>query len=97
MAKYVVLVNWTEKGMSEAKGTIERSERVRQMVEKHGGSTDLLLWTMGRYDIVGIFDFPSDEVASTVTLQIGGLGTVRTETLRAFTADEMGSILGQLG
>jgi uncharacterized protein with GYD domain len=32
-----------------------------------------------------------------VTLQIGGLGTVRTETLRAFTADEMGSILGQLG
>jgi len=97
MAKYVVLVNWTEKGIANVKDTASRADRVRQMVEKVGGHQDALLWTLGRHDLVGIFDVPSDEAMATLGLQIAGLGSVRTETLRAFTADEMGRILGQLG
>jgi uncharacterized protein with GYD domain len=93
MAKYVMLVNWTDKGIAQATGTIERSERVKQMTEQLGGSTDLLLWTLGRYDIVAVFDLPDDEAAAALGLQLGGLGTVRSETLRAFTAEELGPIL----
>jgi len=96
MAKYVVLVNWTDKGIAEAKGTTERAQRVQQMIEKLGGSQDLMLWTLGRYDIVAVFDLPSDEAAATLGVQIGALGTVRTETLRGFTADEVGQIMGQV-
>jgi uncharacterized protein with GYD domain len=93
MAKYVVLVNWTEQGVTSAAETIDRAAKVSQLAEHLGGHTDLLLWTMGRYDIVGVFDMPGDEVTATLALQVSMMGTVRTETLRAFTAEEMGSIL----
>ncbi len=96
MAKYVVLVNWTEKGVSEAKDTTTRAKKVEQLAESLGGKMDLLLWTLGRYDIVGIFDAPNDETAALMGLKIGQLGTVRTETMRAFTAAEIGGIIGKL-
>lgn len=96
MAKYVVLVNWTEKGVAEAKATTDRAEKVRKLAEDLGGKEELLLWTLGRYDIVGVFDFKDDETAALAGLKISALGTVRTETLRAFTGSEMSGILGKL-
>ena len=39
---------------------------------------------------------PSDEAVATMGLQVGMTGSVRTESLRAFTADEMTGILQQL-
>src|SRR3954466_14486854 len=92
MAKYVVLVNWTEKGVAEAKSTTDRADKVRKLAEDLGGKEELLLWTLGRYDIVGVFDFKDDETAALAGLKISALGTVRTETLRAFTASEISGI-----
>ncbi len=96
MPKYVVLVNWTEQGVASASETTQRAARVEEMAQRLGGSSDLLLWTLGRYDIVGVFDLPSDEAMATLGLQVGALGTVRTETLRAFTADEIEGIIAGL-
>lgn len=96
MPKYVVLVNWTEQGVAAANETTQRAAKVEEMAERLGGSSDLLLWTLGRYDIVGVFDLPSDEAMATLGLQVSGLGTVRTETLRAFTADEIDGIIAGL-
>lgn len=97
MSKYVVLVNWTEQGIQQARETTRRAAKVAQMAEGVGGHMDLLLWTLGRYDLVAIVDMPTDEAMATVGLQIGGLGSVRTESLRAFTSDEMDGILAGLG
>lgn len=97
MAKYVVLVNWTEQGIRDVTKTTERADQVRQLAQQLGGKVELLLWTLGRYDIVAIAEMPDDETAALMGLRIGGMGTVRTETLRAFTADEMGGIIGRLG
>ena len=96
MAKYVVLVNWTEKGVSTAKDTTDRAGKVGDLVKSVGGNMDLILWTLGRYDMVAICDAPDDETAALIGLKIGALGTVRTETMRAFSAKEMGGILGKL-
>jgi len=52
---------------------------------------------MGRYDIVAVIDAPSDEVASAIVLKVSGLGNIRGETLRAFTADDVAGIVGKLG
>lgn len=52
---------------------------------------------MGRHDIVAVLDAPSDEVASAMVLKVSGVGNVRAETLRAFTADEVAGIVGNLG
>jgi uncharacterized protein with GYD domain len=97
VAKYVILVNWTEQGIREAKQTTERAQKVREMAQQLGGKVETLLWTLGRYDLIGIAEMPDDETAALMGLRIGALGSVRTETLRAFSADEMGSILGKLG
>ena len=97
MAHYVVLVNWTDQGVSQVKDTVQRAEQVKQMIEQAGGRVQTLLWTMGRYDLVGVIEAPDDETASAIALRSAGRGTTRTETLRAFTAEEMTAILGKLG
>src|SRR5680860_865045 len=97
MAKYVVLANWTDQGVKDAKQTVDRAAKFEELVGQMGGSVDVLLWTMGRYDIVAVIDAPSDEVASAVVLKVSGLGNIRGETLRAFTSDEVAGIVGNLG
>ena len=97
MPKYVVLVNWTEQGVASAKDTVQRAEAFRSMAQSMGGDTGELLWTLGRYDIVGFLDAPDDETAAAISMKVSGLGSVRTETLRAFTAEEVGGIIGKLG
>ena len=54
MPKYVILVNWTEQGVRNVTETTKRAEQVRQMVDQMGGRMDTLLWTQGRYDLVGV-------------------------------------------
>jgi uncharacterized protein with GYD domain len=96
VAKYVVLINWTDKGIAEAKETTNRAKKAQDMAKGLGGTLEVLYWTLGRYDLVGIADMPDDETAALFGLKVGGLGTVRSETMRAFTADEIGGILGKL-
>jgi uncharacterized protein with GYD domain len=97
MAKYVILANWTEQGVKDARNTVDRGTAFTTLVGQMGGSVDALLWTMGRHDIVAVLDAPSNEVASAIALKVTGLGNVRGETLRAFTADEVAGIVGSLG
>jgi uncharacterized protein with GYD domain len=52
--------------------------------------------TNGGYDIVRVFDSPDDITMAKVTLGLNVLGHETTETLRAFTPQEMGEILGSL-
>jgi uncharacterized protein with GYD domain len=40
MAKYVILINWTEQGARSVTETTQRAEHVTQMVEQMGGSYD---------------------------------------------------------
>ncbi len=97
MAKYVILVNWTEQGIRDVSKTTERADQVRQLAQQLGGKITELVWTLGRYDLVAIVEMPDDETAALMGLRVGGMGSTRTETLRAFTADEMGGIIGRLG
>ena len=96
MAKYIVLINWTDKGVAEAKETTARAKKAQEMAKSLGGTLETLYWTLGRYDLIGIADMPDDESMALFGLKIGGLGSVRSETLRAFTADEIGGIVGKM-
>ncbi len=97
MAKYIILANWTEQGVKDARNTVDRGNAFTSLVGQMGGSVDALLWTMGRYDIVAVIDALSDEAASAIVLKVTALGNVQGETLRAFTADEVAGIVGNLG
>ena len=97
MPRYVVLVDWTEQGVRSVKETTQRAEQVTRMIEQMGGRMEALYWTQGRHDLVGIMEAPDEETAAAVGLRVGLGGAVRTETLRAFDAEEMGRILAKVG
>ena len=52
---------------------------------------------LGEYDLVGVMDFPDDETATATLLRVGSLGSIRSNTMRAFSADEMTTIIGKTG
>ncbi len=97
MATFVILVNWTDQGVRSVTVTTQRAVQTTQMIEQLGGRVVTLLWTLGRYDLVGIAEAPDDETMAAIGLRAAQTGAVRTEILRAFGADEMGAILQRLG
>ena len=97
MPTYVSLCKWTEAGVQNARETTKRAEAAKAAVRKLGGKLTTILWTQGNYDLIAISDFPDEESAMAFLLTLGGQGNVRTETLRAYSRDEMSSILAKLG
>ncbi len=97
MPTYVSLIRWTEQGIKNYKDTTKRLEDFTKLAESKGGRVREALYTVGEYDIVTVTEFPDDETATAALLQVASLGSVRTNTMRAFTADEMGGIIGRTG
>jgi len=93
MPTYIGLVKLTEQGMRNVKETTKRAKSFREMAEQAGLKVRELLWTMGRYDLVLVIDAPDDKTMSRVALRLGMLGNAKTETLKAFSAQEMDEIL----
>jgi uncharacterized protein with GYD domain len=97
MSRYVSLLNWTEQGIKNFRDTTQRAQDFTNVVEKAGGHVREVLWTVGEYDIVAVMDLPDDEALAATLLQLGEKGTVRTKTMRAFTADQMEGIIQRAG
>jgi uncharacterized protein with GYD domain len=96
MQQYILLANWTDQGIRQVKDTVQRGEQFKQIVQQAGGTVHGLFWTQGRYDVAARVEVADDETMTAVALRLGLSGNVRTETLRAFTADEMQAILAKL-
>jgi uncharacterized protein with GYD domain len=97
MPHYVVLANWTEQGIRNVKGTVERTDDVAKLAEKHGGRLVQSYWTVGPYDLVGIAEAPDDESASAFALELSSSGNIRTTTMRAYDREQMAGIVQRLG
>ena len=96
MAKYVMLLTWTDWGVKQMGQTTQRAKRVRQIVEELGGTEEIVLWTDGRYDVIAVYDMPDEEKATVLDMRINALGTVRTEMVRGRTVDEMTKLLSKV-
>lgn len=97
MASYITLINWTDQGIKNFKDTVDRYEAAQEAMAAMGVSFKDVYWTVGAYDIVGIVDAPDDETATAALLAVGGQGSIRTATMRAFSADEMKSVIAKAG
>jgi uncharacterized protein with GYD domain len=97
MATYVVLVNYTEQGIRNVKDTTKRADAVRELAKKFGATVRDFHWTMGKYDLVVIFDAPDDAAMTALSLTIAQVGNVRTQTMRAFSRDEVNGMLAKVG
>ena len=93
MAKYVVLANFTDQGIRNIGDTVSRAEKVKAAMAAAGVKMIDILWTLGQYDLVLTVEAPDDETATRVMLSVAKAGNVRSTTMRAFTAQDMGRIL----
>ena len=96
MATYVVLAKFTDQGIRNAKDSPKRAEAFKQMADTFGATVKDLFWTQGRYDIVTIVEAPDEISATALNLSISALGNVRIESLRAFSAAEMMTIVNKI-
>ena len=84
MTTYIMLAHWTDQGIRNAKDSPGRLDKARQLLKDIGGDFKLFFLTMGKYDLVAVYEAPDDAVAARFNLQLGMLGNVRTQTLKAF-------------
>ena len=95
MPTYIVLYRFTREGRKNVKETVKRAEEVRKQNEARGFKVLGHYWTQGRYDLVAIVDAPSEEAMVAGLFNVAEAGNVSSETMRAFTAEEMRRILAQ--
>jgi uncharacterized protein with GYD domain len=95
MATYILLASYTEQGIKGIKDTVKRTEAVKEMAKKAGLTMKESYWTLGQFDVVAVFEAPDDESMTAFALSVAKLGNVKTQTLRAFSSNEMTSILGK--
>jgi len=95
MPKFVVLGNFTDQGARNAKETTKRAAAFREMAKKEGVSLRDIYWTLGAHDVLILLDAPDDETVTGLLLSLGALGNLRTQTLRAFSAEEMEKIIAK--
>jgi len=50
MGTYVVLINFTDQGVRNAKDTLKRAEAFKDMAKKSGVTVKDIFWTQGLYD-----------------------------------------------
>ncbi|MGH6639321.1 MAG: GYD domain-containing protein [Polaromonas sp.] len=93
MGTYIALSCFTDQGIRSVKDTTKRADAVKEAAKKFGANMSQIYWTLGQYDVVAIIEAPNDESATAFALAIGAAGNVRTQTLRAFSKDEMNAIL----
>ena len=86
-------MNWTSQGIGGLPAWRNRVEESERTIAERGGTLIDIYVTLGRYDVVEIFDAPDDETAYGILLDLARHGIVRTETLRAFTRDEAKAIV----
>jgi uncharacterized protein with GYD domain len=97
MPHYVSLMRWTSTaGFGGLPSWRERVEEGEQMIEALGGTLVGVYVTLGRYDVVEIFEAPDDDTAATIVLGLAKYGAEHTETLRAFTRDEAEAIIRRI-
>ncbi len=96
MATYIVLLNYTDQGIRNVKQSPERRKAAIASAEKLGIKIRDTYLTMGAYDIMLVADAPNDEAMTTLALSVSSQGNTRTQTMRAYSADEMDRILAKV-
>jgi uncharacterized protein with GYD domain len=96
LSQYILLINWTQQGISKIKESSDRYNSFKTSVEKAGGKVIGGYYTFGEYDVIIIIEVPNDEVVMSLMLKVGSAGNVRTKTLKAFTAEEGMNIIKNL-
>ena len=97
MSTYIALINWTDEGVRNFKDSVDRYEAARERMRSIGVEFRDIYWTLGAHDLVSVVEAPDDETLAAGLLAVASQGSIRTTTLRAFSADEMRGVISKAG
>jgi uncharacterized protein with GYD domain len=83
---YLVLGNWTDQGVKNARDAPNRIKETHKAVAEAGGKMQLY-YTLGEYDFVMIIEVPDDKSLVKILIWLGSKGNVRPRTLKAWTEE----------
>ncbi|MBI1372902.1 MAG: GYD domain-containing protein [Phycisphaera sp.] len=93
MARYIALIDFTDKGVAEFAETTARADAFREMAGQLNITVGDVYWTTGNHDGVLFFDAPDRETATAAMFALSSQGYVRTHTMDAFNQAEMQQVL----
>jgi uncharacterized protein with GYD domain len=96
VATYISLLRYTEQGIRAIKDSPTRLDAAKKLFQAAGGELKQFYLAMGKYDLVIVAEAPDDETVARITLSLGALGNVRTQTMRVFNEGEFRKIVGSL-
>ncbi len=96
MITYIGLMNFTDKGIQSIKDSTKRAAAAKEIGKKFGVNMREIYWTMGKHDIVCVLEADSEAALAAFNLAVAQQGNVRSQSLRAFSASEMETVLAKL-
>lgn len=93
MPTFLALITETSKGESTIHDSVQRAAGFREYASSCGAKVKELCWTMGSYDGFVLFEAPDSETACSLLHHLTSQGSVRTQSMQAFNAQEMQAIL----
>ena len=96
MQTYLCLLSWTKEGVEKVKDSPSRLDEGRKAFAAAGCKINTVLLLMGQYDMAIVAEAPDDATIARLALSLASKGSVRTETVRAFTEDEYRKIISSL-
>lgn len=96
MPTYIALLKWTPQGLQNIKQSPSRLDAARKGFQSMGVTMKSFYMVTGRYDMVAIVEAPDDAALAKALLATTSLGSITSETCRAFTEDEYRQIVAGL-
>ncbi|MDP1691394.1 MAG: GYD domain-containing protein [Burkholderiaceae bacterium] len=96
MFTYISLLNFTDKGIQTIKDSPKRAAAAKEIGKKLGVNMREVYWTMGQHDLVCVLEADSEAALTAFNLAVAQQGNVRSQSLRAFSASEMETVLAKL-
>ena len=95
MTTFVSLINLTDQGIRNVKESPNRFEAFQQMAAKHGVTVKAVYYTVGQFDMIVIVE-GNEKSAIVALLASNALGNVRSQTMLAYSVDEMKDITAMM-
>ncbi|MDD5510273.1 MAG: GYD domain-containing protein [Dehalococcoidales bacterium] len=96
MATYMMLFHLTGRGVQDMTDSPTYIDTAKGVFRDLGAKVKDFYMLMGHYDMVFIIESPNYEIVAKAALTLDSLGSMRTETIRAFTEDEYRKIIADL-
>jgi len=97
MATFITLVKLTDEGAKNLRNLPALAQANQERAEGLGIKLQGWYLTQGEYDIVVVAEAPDAETMLAQAVGVSGTGNARTQTLRAYTVEELQQVLQKLG